>query len=114
MPSALLFLSLKAYHSYFQPFTVTQQDTDATSFDFLSSEELKYYRSSMVVGVFLIFMCCNRFVRACCRVLKMLLKKGKKNKIKQLKKLAKKEAQCENASTTAEESNDNVGVVAGE
>lgn len=39
-------------------------------------------RNSQVVIVFLIFMCCNRFVRASTRVLKKLMKKGKKNKIK--------------------------------
>jgi hypothetical protein len=36
-------------------------------------------------------MCCNRFVRASLRVLKMLMKKGKKNKIKQEKKAVKQE-----------------------
>jgi hypothetical protein len=48
-------------------------------------------KNSHLVLVFLIFMCCNRFVRASLRVLKMLMKKGKKNKIKQEKKAVKQE-----------------------
>lgn len=48
-------------------------------------------RESSIVTIFLIFMCCNRFVRASTRVLKKLMKKGKKNKIKAQKKALKKE-----------------------
>ena len=47
-------------------------------------------KNSVIVGIFLIFMCSNRFVRASTRVMKMLMKKGKKNKIKLAKKQEKK------------------------
>ena len=50
--------------------------------------------------IFLIFFCCNRFIRASVRVLKRLMKKGKKNKIKAKEKAAKAELKKKPDTTT--------------
>ena len=95
MPSALLFFSLSAYRSYYTSsfeniLSLGDLDDDpefnespAVAFDH------KLLRDSSMVVVFLIFMCCSKFSRASIRVLKLMMKKGKKNKIKQQKKLEK-------------------------
>ena len=56
-------------------------------------------RESLLVLIFMIFFVCNRFIRASTRVLKKLMKKGKKNKIK-AKEKANKAAPVSIASTT--------------
>jgi len=56
-------------------------------------------RESTLVLVFMIFFVCNRFIRASIRVLKRLMKKGKKNKIK-AKEKALKASKASVASTT--------------
>jgi hypothetical protein len=61
-------------------------------------------RASMIIGIYLIFMVCNKIVRTCTRILKMLLKKGKKNKIKRQKKeLLLQQAEQSTPSTTDED-----------
>ena len=54
-----------------------------------SKFDLFHIKESSLVIIFLIFMTSNRFIRACMKVLKILMKKTKKSKFKLQKRLLK-------------------------
>ena len=119
MPSVLLFYALKFQHSYmntspnFDLNFVMLTDEDMLHNEILdqshkaddndalfiggvslsSKFDLFHLRESSLVIVFLIFMTSNRFIRACMRVLKILMKKNKKSKLKLQKRLLKEKEQ---------------------
>lgn len=113
LPSALLYLSLRLYKHYLeQAGESTLDDADLAlmeatdDFDSVDAKLLEAngpsvkqtLRESRLVLIFMIFLVCNRFIRASVRVLKRLMKKGKKNKIKAKEKLLKQQLKA--ASTT--------------